>query len=90
MSRRAGKPLSWAMKNALGLLKQPQRYLCQDSKSGSWSVSAPQNRPTYVDWKVAELLVEERAVEPTAHVDRRWFKISERGRQAEKDSTWPL
>lgn len=72
-----GDPLSQASARALLLLGQGGRYL--QEINGRWSVTRPNDRPTPINEMTAMNLVSHRMVEPTAHLSRRWFKISEYG-----------
>ncbi len=87
MSRRQGKALSWAQRTALSLLMQRGRYL--QEKDCRWSITSNGNgKPTPVNAQVAEILMDEEAVEATGHVDRRWFKISDHGRRSADAGRW--
>lgn len=90
MSGRQGKSLTWAQRTALSLLMQRGRYL--QEKDCRWSIT-PGNgngggRPTAVNALVAEVLLDEGAVEATGHLDRRWFKISDHGRKSNEAGRW--
>jgi hypothetical protein len=83
-----GQRTSWAQRNALALLTRRGRYLsCDDAER--WWITEPHGRPLRIDFKTGEILVEQGAVTPSRHLDKRWFTISPLGRQIIEDGKWP-
>ncbi len=59
------------------MLRRPRCYL--QEKRGRWSIIRNGDRAYPLVRETGEILVEEGAVEPTAHQGRRWFKITQHG-----------